>query len=365
MINIDYIVKKATAQRNMYHAAPAAAQPAIQGKMLSSLLKNEVCKEPHIFRIELINTLNCNAKCAHCSNHYLSEDGKNISEEIIRRTLKEAKEQAVPSIHILGGEPLIDPRIYEHLDKFVRAEMGVTLGTNSILLDEQAIIRLRDLGVAGVCTTIHDATAEGHDTVVGIPGTLDRMLRAQRSASERDLPFSFQTVYSRESMRSGAIGRIIDLCQDLGVSLKFNPIMPVGGAADGAAMLTQLELEQYKKMLLRSSSRSSHCIFEEPEPCPMGNTYVGITPRGDMMPCYFMPLSMGNIKSTSLSEYTSRCQSFPLFRRENIEPGYCVVAESREFFEHILSPLYKDGQRLPIDVWEDTRIADELRNFSV
>ena len=93
----------------------------------------------------------------------------------------------------------------------------------------------------------------------------------------------------------------------------------------------------------------------------MGRTFVGITPRGDMMPCYFMPISFGNIKETSFQEYLDYADSFPLFKKDGVPVGYCVVAESKRFFKEIIGPLYSSGIELPVDVRKNKELEKKLQ----
>ena len=364
MEDVDYLVRKIEERRGRYTVSKSGE--IIQRKMLRSLLVNDVLDKPHIFRIELINTLNCNAKCAHCSNYKLGEDEKVTTKETVLKILEEAKKHQTPSINFLGGEALVDKNIFEYLSWFIEADIGVTLQSNAIRLNRDVLIRLKEMGVSGVGTTIYDTLPENHDKILRVPGTLKKIFEAIEISEEIGLPFNLQTIYSREGVKSGAIKRIMDFCKEKGKSLKLNIIMPVGGSADEKIMLSGEELEEFKKMVLSDSCLSTHCIFNKhKEVCPMGRTFVGITPKGDMMPCYFMPFIFGNIHDTTFDEYLEYAQSFPIFRKEVLPKGYCIVAESKKFFREILDPLYSGDYKLPIDIRENKDFEEKLRSFKI
>ena len=364
MIDIDYLARKIEERRGRYTASKSGQE--IQRKMLRSLLINDVLEKPHIFRIELINTLNCNARCKHCSNYKLSECDKIIKKETVLKVLEQAKKHQTPSINILGGESLVDKNLFEYLSLFIEANIGVTLQSNTILLNRDILTRLKEMGVSGVGTTIYDIIPEKHDEIIGVPGTLKKMLEIIDVSKEIDMPFSIQTIYSKESLKSGATKRIIDFCKEKNKPLKFNPIMPVGWSAKEEIMLSEKEIEEFNKLILSDNDFSTHCIFNKhKERCPMGRTFVGITPKGDMMPCYFMPFYFGNINETTFDKYLEYSQSFPIFRKNGLSEGYCIVAESKKFFKEILEPLYSGDYELPIDIRKNKEFEEKLRNFKL
>lgn len=362
MIDIKYLYRKIRERKNLFKGTGKAK--AIQKKMNLALLKNDVLNKPHVFRIELVNTLNCNAKCAHCSNHQLCEDSKNIKPEIVERVLEEAIKNKTPSITFLGGESLTDKNIFKYLEMFANAEMGVALSTNSLLVNKEVIKRLKEIGVTGFGTTIYDADPEKHDEVIGIKGTFDKIKNVISLAKKIGLNFTLSTVYTKEIAGNGALERMKKFAFENNKSLKVNLVVPVGGSASEDLMLDKNEIDNIKNEILSDSRLSTHCIFNSAcERCPMGRTYVGILPEGEMLPCYFMPLSMGNIRETSFQEYLDYTQSFSIFRKEGLPKGYCLVAESKSFFKQILEPLYKSGRKLPVDLREDKELEEKIRNF--
>ena len=359
---MDYLVRKIGERQSMYANIPAAQE--VREKMLRSLIINDVEDEPHIFRIELINTLFCNAKCSHCSNHQLSEAHKKINGDTVSRVLQEAGAHGTPSITFIGGETLTDSNIFDYLGLFTQANLGVSVMTNTISLNRETLDRLKEIGISGVGTTIYDTIPERHDAVLRVPGTLDKMLELLDYAKSIGLGFSLQTIFSRESMRSGATERIRQLCRERGLTLKFNLMMPVGGSAREEEMLTPDEIADYKHMLQSDPGTSSHCVFGgEMERCPMGRTYIGITPNGDLIPCYFIPVSLGNIRDTTFAEYLEYAASFPIFQKFGLPGGYCLVEESKRFFREILEPLYRDHAVLPVDLRNDPEMEQRLRDF--
>jgi MoaA/NifB/PqqE/SkfB family radical SAM enzyme len=337
--------------------------PAIRAKMRRSLIKNELFGKPHIFRIELINTLSCNAKCAFCSNHQLENCSGVASKELVGKVLDEAIKHGTPSINFLGGESLVDANIYDYIRQFHDNDMVVGITTNGILLDEDTILKLKGAGLFGASVTVHDGD-ESHDRVVGVPGAFATIDAAIDISKRHGFFLSLQTVFSTDSIRSGATRRIIDFARRKNVSLKINPIMPVGGGADESTLLSDEQIHEFKKIPMGDARFSTHCIFnKKPERCPMGRTFVAITPSGEMMPCYFIPVSLGNIHDTGFQDYLDYARTFPIFQKHGLAEGYCVVAESHRFFKSILEKIYHGNLSLPVKVRENREIEMLLRDY--
>ena len=364
MIELSYIYRKIKERRKLYTSTPRAK--LIRKKMNLALIKNDILNRPHIFRIELVNTLNCNAKCLHCSNHKLCSDSNNISPKIVERILIEAKKNKTPSITFLGGEALLDKNITGYLKLFVEADMGVTLSTNALLVSEKLLTELKNIGVAGLGTTIYDAFPEKHDEVVGVKGAFKKINKAIALCKELNISFSLATVYTKEIAKNGALDRLMEFAFNNNKSLKINLVAPVGGSANEDSMLTKDEINNIKNKILSDSRLSTHCIFNKAnERCPMGRTYVGILPGGEMLPCYFMPFYLGNIKDTSFGEYLSYAKSFSIFRKDGLPKGFCLVAESKKFFREIIEPIFKSGVELPINLKKDKALEQKIRNFKL
>lgn len=361
MSRLSFLKHKIKERKKIYENVTSLA---VKEKLRSSLYLNEALDQPHIYRIEIINTLKCNAACQFCSNERLSEDCLTMSDTIIGRVLQQAVIHRTPTINFLGGEAMVDPRFFSLLELFAQAEMHIGIGTNGILLTTQHLHELKRLGVMAFSITIHDAVAEKHDRTVGVPGAFVRIETALREAHGMGFRVGLQTICSPESIASGAFQRILTFAHEKKVPLKINPMMPVGKAARAECLLSAEQTRDLKRLVMSDPLLSTHCIHHcRMERCPMGRTFVGITPAGDMLPCYFMPLSLGNILETGFDDYLSYAQSFPIFQKMGLAEGCCIVAESPKFFYEILKPLYEGEPSLPLDLRKNPAWEQKIRSF--
>lgn len=356
-----FIVHKVLERRRLYRSV---ADKAVRRKMAWSLFSNEVLNRPHVFRVEFMNTLDCNARCGFCSNHKMERASATAAPAVIDAVFRRCIEHGVPTINFLGGEALVDPGIAGLVRRFTEAGIAVGIGTNGTLLDRPRLEGLKAAGVVGFSITVHDADPARHDLQVGLPGAFESILVAIREARDLGIRIGLQTIYSPKMVASGAVGRIIDFARAHDLALKFNPIMPVGGAATEHIMLAPHQHAEMKALAYGDGRFSTHAIHaREPEICPMGRTFVAITPSGEMLPCYFMPLSFGNVRDTSFRDYLRYARGFPIFNRE-VAAGSCIVAESKRFFREVLAPLYQGGEaNLPVNLRQHPEIEARLRQF--
>jgi MoaA/NifB/PqqE/SkfB family radical SAM enzyme len=361
MLDLSFVRHKFIERRNLYRSVQ---NKTARRKMIWSLFSNEFMNKAHVFRIEFMTTLECNAKCGFCSNHKMDRSSR-ASPDVVDAVFRRCIEHGVPTINFLGGEALLDEDIFRLVKQYTDAGIVVGITTNGTLLDRERLVRLKEAGIAGFSITIHDAIAMRHDLMVGFPAAFERVLDAIREAKGLNLRIGLQTIYSRKTVKSGAIDRIIHFARQHNLPLKLNPIMPVGGSASERIMLTPEQHAEMKQLAFDDGRITTHAIHSNrPEICPMGRTFVGITPKGDMQPCYFLPLSFGNVKDVSFGDYLRYARRFPIFNK-GVEPGYCLVAESRRFFREVLGPIYKSNEQdLPIDVRKHPEIEAKLLGFA-
>jgi MoaA/NifB/PqqE/SkfB family radical SAM enzyme len=325
-------------------------------------ISNRVFRRPAISSIEIINTLNCNAHCRFCSNFKLSPAEKTMKRETALATIREAARAKIPMAIFLGGEGLLDENIFEYFDLCRRSNIIAQYCSNGTTLTEEMIGRLETHGVRRVCITLHDGIAEKHDEIVGVPGALDMIVTAFREMKRRGFLVSGKTIYSNESASSGAFRRALDLCRAEGVNVSANPSLPVGRSAREQARLGADGIAEYYP-ICREEGIGDHVYNGWNPGCPAGKTYFGILPGGEILPCYFLPLSVGNINTTTFAQARNICSRIPIFAKKFM---VCPVVESKALFDEIIFPLYEnDSLKLPIDITEDAALFDKLAKFTL
>jgi hypothetical protein len=170
-------------------------------------------------------------------------------------------------------------------------------------------------------------------------------------------------LYSDRRDKEGTFSRIMNLAKEQKLSLNVNPFMPVGSGFGDEDRLDTAAVTTFRTMMMTEERVGSHVfVNQQPVGCFAGKDYFCVTPDGDLLPCFFMPLSVGNIKTVSLREAHQRVMTIPIFAERF---PICYVAESETFYEKCLVPLHKNYKTLPVNIVEHPEVYDLLKKFNM
>jgi molybdenum cofactor biosynthesis enzyme MoaA len=153
----------------------------------------------------------CNLACTHC---FVSCSPTNHTHELmtlaeVRRYLDEAVRLGVREYYFTGGEPFLNPEIFEILEDTLRQGPATVL-TNGLLLTPERCRRLKALSDGSrysldLRVSIEGSTPEANDAIRGA-GTFARILRSLRHLADAGLN-PVVTVSEAFEEASGAEGR--------------------------------------------------------------------------------------------------------------------------------------------------------------
>ena len=235
--------------------------------------------------------------------------------------------------------------------------------SNGTLLTEDALLKLKRAHVQNVAVTMHGTNSEEHDGVYQVQGAYDRVIQAFQIAKRIGLTMSLKALYSKRTEAHGAFSKILGLAKSLDMGLNVNPFMPVGSGFGDSDRLDEEGAARFRAIAQTEPRVSSH-IFNDLEctGCFAGKDYFCVTPDGDLLPCYFMPLSIGNIKTTSLRQAHRLAMEIPIFAERF---PMCYVAESEPFYQTCLVPLHQNYPTLPVNVLEHPEVLALLKTFNM
>jgi putative heme d1 biosynthesis radical SAM protein NirJ2 len=286
----------------------------------------------------------CNQACAHCyrdagtrqEEELTTEQGLNLIEEIAKAGFK--------ILVLSGGEPLMRGDLFELIEKAVSLGMRPVLGTNGTLLTPELVQRLKEAGVARVGISLDSPDPGPHDQFRGMPGAWQGAVDAMRYCREAGMPFQVHTTVTQRN--KDRIGELIDFAESVGAAAHhIFFLVPTGRGKDLAdEILSPEEYEGLLKMILERQRTTSmelrpvcapqfmRIAAEEGIPmrftkgCLAGTAYCVIIPNGEVNPCPYLPLSVGNVKDTPFSEIWSDSPLLKTFREESLH-GACGACE--------------------------------------
>ncbi len=297
----------------------------------------------------------CNLKCAHCyieAGARADRSGELTPDEAlgVLRQIAEVNPQAV--LILTGGEPLLRADI----DALIRAAADIgfwtVLGSHGGMLDGEVAERLVAAGLKGVGVSLDSVDPERHDAFRGIPGAFRRTSAALEVMRGAGLPFLIEMTATRWNRHElapmaelaaarGATALNVFFLVPTGRGASLNDLTP-GDYEDALNQLASLQ-EQYAGRLLVNAKCAPHyrrVLWERDHDstfvrtfhgggCPAGTYYCRVTPDGDVTPCPYMPLSVGNLRQTRFAELWHESTVLRQFR-EARRGGRCGECEFGE-----------------------------------
>ncbi len=141
----------------------------------------------------------CNLDCRHC---YASASDR-CGEEMLGRDeevamLKDLAGYGVPVVLFSGGEPLLHPRIFDHIERATQLGMRAVLSTNGTLIDEKIAVKLARAGVCYVGVSI-DGLAGTNDLFRGSEGAFSRAIGGIRCCREAGIKVGLRFTITKQN----------------------------------------------------------------------------------------------------------------------------------------------------------------------
>jgi len=324
-------------------------------KMVKSYFAVNLLGKERIQYLEIMTTYACNAKCTHCSNGLYTKNTNAplLTRDKIRSLIHEADRMSIPIIIFLGGEPLLDKNIYDYIRWTHDAGIMPMLATNGQLLDRQTLEKLKEAKIDTISVTIYSVDPVINAKITGLEHYYQKAIDAITIGKELGITMQLKTVVSKHHFETNEIFKIIKLAQDFGVYLSINPMVPTGDAFRNCrneilddSMQTTLNDICIKYNFVTTHFSSNYFGSG----CPAGKAYLGITPYGDVMGCYFFPISFGNVHDSSLKSIHSRLLRTAFFKK--ISSG-CPAAYNPFVINDLIYPCFSgevNSSLLPIPV---------------
>lgn len=313
-------------------------------------------------------TYACNLKCQHCYAQAGKARVNELTSEEAMEVVDKLAAMGMPVLALSGGEPLVRPDILDITRRAADSGMYVSVATNGTLVTEEKAKQMKAAGVSYLQISVDGADAETHDNFRGIPGAFDKTLRGIKNAVAEDFFVSIATTATKKNLVQ--IPKIIDLCDSLGVDwLMVYNFVPTGRGKsmiendlspqereDLLVMMynklkeTKVEIlttaPQYARIALQNCRQGGSMVvpthFSNPEVngslfnltefiggCGAGRFYMAIRANGDVEPCVFFPLKVGNVRTDDLGDIWKNSKVFEDLRDKDILQDSCGSCDYR------------------------------------
>lgn len=171
----------------------------------------------------------CNQRCRFCYNHWRGDDGPIAppAPSLTRKTLRKLLSQAnVGSISFSGGEPLLLPTIHDLalMARFKGSRVNIL--TNGTLLDDDALLNFRSIGIGAIQIPLLSADPAVHDYLTQVPGSWEKAKRALRMAGDAGIGVAVVVI---TGPNAPGIPETLSLIKDCGIGTVMVNRFNIGG----------------------------------------------------------------------------------------------------------------------------------------
>lgn len=295
-------------------------------------------------------TKRCNLLCPHCYIDSNSEHGSRGSELTTEEARFVIDELSLMNRHLMlilsGGEPMLRKDIYDIVGYSNKAGFITVLGSNGTLLTKENLRMLKDAGLKGVGVSIDSVNKNYHDSFRGLDSAWDMSIGAIRSARELGIDAQMDVTLTDGNLNE--IDGFVELAASLNVkALNFFFLVCTGRAMETditeynyeTALKKIVTLSKAEKRLMVKARCAPHIYrflyeegFEIPSGtrgCLAGRHYLRIDPEGNITPCPYMSVAVGNVRERRLSDIW-RDAPFLKQLREGSYKGRCGECEYTE-----------------------------------
>ena len=318
----------------------------------------------------------CDLACVHC--RACAQPARNpfeLSTAEAKRLIDQIADMQVPVFVLTGGDPLKRTDIFE-LVQYAH-DLGVqTSMTPSAtpLLTREAIVQLKERGLARLAVSLDGSTPEIHDAFRRVNGSYKCTLDAIRWAREIGLPVQINTTITRRNLAD--FDNMVRLLETLDIVLwSVFFLVPTGRGQTGDLISAEefemifeklyqtssrvkfdiktTEAQHYRRFLLqrRTEDRRKGQDFTATSipaaqafPAALGGDGIARAPRGlndakgfvfishigEVFPSGFLPQSAGNIRREPLADIYRHSPLFQKLRDTSQLKGKCGDCEFKE-----------------------------------
>lgn len=278
----------------------------------------------------------CNFRCQHCDITGLRDNKKKrfFTPSDVKELSRQADEMGLAHIVITGGEPLVFPDFDDIVKAIDPQKFYITSDTNGWFLDIKRAKHLKSIGVDKIQLSLDSLSAAEHDEFRRTKGSHERALRAIDAAQEADLNIIVQTVVTKQRIRSKEFIEFLEFLNGKDVAVFVTYAKPVGEWEGNFDVLISRDDMDYLRELEKKYNVFTHLTpsYGLNLGCIAVKRMVSLTKYGDIMPCPYIHVTLGNFFEEPLKDIIERGMKIKYFSKY---VDTCLIAEDRKFINEI------------------------------
>lgn len=317
------------------------------------------------------NTTNlCNMYCKHCYREAGSKKNQELTTEEGKKLIDEIVKAGFKIMIFSGGEPLMRSDIFELVHYASQKGLRPVLGTNGTLITGEVAQKLKDAGTMGVGISLDSLDSQKHDSFRDFAGGFDLAVRGMENCLKIGLPFQIHTTVM--DWNKDELENITDFAvEKKAVAHHIFFLVPTGRAVDIEE--ESLRAEEYEEIITRILKKQQKVPIELKPTCApqfiriakqlgmdlrfkrgclAGLSYCIIGPQGDVQPCAYLNIPLGNVREIPFDEIWYNHEILKKLRTQDYSGGcgsciykkVCGGCRARAYFYH-------DGDYMAEEPW--------------
>lgn len=297
-------------------------------------------------------TSKCNLNCLHCH-----AKGRYKKDELDTKGAKRLIENLADVLDFrmlvfTGGEPFVRKDIFELMGHAREMGFEVVVATNATLISKEVARKMREMGVVGIAASIDSTDPSKHDRFRGVKGAFEMAMRGIENSKEEGLYIQINITVSKLNLNE--LPDLLKLADGLGayVVLLYQ-FIPVGrGAGVKGLTLSPEELMNVIKTTKKIQGEIKPIVAPVGLPqywaylskegllgrlarrfitgCIAGKGMFYVKPNGDVWPCCFLPITIGNLTRESAREIWYKNELLNELRDRERLKGMCADCEFKD-----------------------------------
>lgn len=353
-----------------------SADPAMREKQLEQAKREKLRREkPLVFEkvtrideryrqsiatpiIDIAYSYACNLSCAHCTaSRFKKKRARKLFPHDLRRISEEADALGLCQFCISGGEPLIFKDLDEVVEALQPEKFHLAMSTNGHFMTREMAHHLKAIGVDKVKISLDDFDEAEHDANRGDHGAYKKAVDAMFNARDAGLSVVIQTVVTHQNCQTPRLEEMARFAQEQGFTVDILVARATGSWEGRHDVL----IDEADAEFLRRAHDDYPVLHRDTFPsygmdkgCGCVDSTLHITQYGDVLPCVYVHIALGNIFEEPLADLIERGRSIRCFREHS---SLCLSGEDRGFIDTYMTRFY--GKPLPVH-WSEVFDDDDL-----
>lgn len=262
-------------------------------------------------------TNRCNFRCSHCYSR--NDPSDELDLDLLNKCIEHIADAGVLSINFGGGEPLLRKDLTEISEFASKCGLSVSMNSNGYLIDSSKAHELKQKGFSKVGISIDSHLPESHDNFRGVRGSHDKAVKAIACLNEAGIETSISSVICKINHKN--VQELIDLsivskvkrlnfhnfkCSGLGYSNRDTLDLNSEEwkefyiqALDAKQKTTEVDISLDDPIIAQLGTKRNDSMIKG---SICGKLSLNIKTNGDITPCGFIPMTIGNITQDDLKD---------------------------------------------------------------